>query len=70
MARKIPELSDLLVQHKALGRLNPDELRLKDIKQNSLEQIGQWQENVEKINRTFPALKYSEVIIKLSEQLK
>lgn len=69
-ARKIPELSDLLAQHKALGRLKPDELRLKDIKQNSLEQIGQWQENVEKINRTFPALKYSEVIIKLSEQLK
>ncbi|WP_308187082.1 PIN domain-containing protein [Neisseria subflava] len=69
-ARKIPELSDLLAQHKALGRLKPDELRLKDIKQNSLEQIGQWQENVEKINRTFPALKYSEVIIKLLEQLK
>lgn len=69
-ARKIPELSSLLAQHKALGRLKPDELKLKDIKQNSLEQIGQWQENVEKINRTFPALKYTEVIIKLSEQLK
>ena len=69
-ARKIPELSDLLAQHKALGHLKPDELRLKDIKQNSLEQIEQWQKNVEEINRTFPALKYSEVIIKLSEQLK
>ena len=69
-ARKIPELSDLLAQHKALGHLKPDELRLKDIKQNSLEQIEQWQKNVEEINRTFPALKYSEVIVKLSEQLK
>ncbi|OHR79361.1 PIN domain-containing protein [Neisseria sp. HMSC70E02] len=69
-ARKIPELSDLLVQHKALGRLKPDELKLKDIKQNSLEQIDQWQENVEKINRTFPAISASNDIAKLSEQLK
>ncbi|HHK5988831.1 PIN domain-containing protein [Neisseria sp. P0009.S008] len=69
-ARKIPELSDLLAQHKALGRLKPDELRLKDIKQNSLVQIDQWQENVEKINRTFPAISASNDIAKLSEQLK
>mgnify|MGYP001005282340 CR=1 FL=1 len=69
-ARKIPELSDLLAQHKALGRLKPDELKLKDIKQNSLEQIDQWQENVEKINRTFPAISASNDIAKLSEQLK
>ncbi len=69
-ARKIPELSDLLAQHKALGRLKPDELRLKDIKQNSLEQIGQWQKNVEEINRTFPAISASNGIAKLSEQLK
>lgn len=69
-ARKIPELSDLLAQHKALGRLKPDELRLKDIKQNSLEQIGQWQKNVEEINRTFPAISVSNGIAKLSEQLK
>ena len=69
-ARKIPELSDLLAQHKALGRLKPDELKLKDIKQNSLEQIDQWQENVEKINRTFPAISASNGIAKLSEQLK
>lgn len=68
--RKIPELSDLLAQHKALGRLKPDELKLKDIKQNSLEQIDQWQENVEKINRTFPAISASNDIAKLSEQLK
>ena len=69
-ARKIPELSDLLAQHKALGRLKPDELRLKDIKQNSLEQIGQWQKNVEKIDRTFPAISASNGIVKLSERLK
>lgn len=69
-ARKIPELSDLLAQHKALGRLKPDELRLKDIKQNSLEQIDQWQKNVEEINRTFPAISASNGIAKLSEQLK
>ena len=69
-ARKIPELSDLLAQHKALGRLKPDELKLKDIKQNSLEQIGQWQKNVEAINRTFPAISASNDIAKLSEQLK
>ncbi len=69
-ARKIPELSDLLAQHKALGRLKPDELRLKDIKQNSLEQIDQWQKNVEEINRTFPAISASDGIAKLSEQLK
>ena len=69
-AHKIPELSDLLAQHKALGRLKPDELRLKDIKQNSLEQIGQWQKNVEEINRTFPAISASNGIAKLSEQLK
>lgn len=69
-ARKIPELSDLLAQHKALGRLKPDELRLKDIKQNSLEQIDQWQKNVEEINRTFPAISASNDIAKLSEQLK
>ncbi len=69
-AHKIPELSDLLAQHKALGRLKPDELRLKDIKQNSLEQIGQWQKNVEEINRTFPAISTSNGIDKLTEQLK
>ena len=69
-ARKIPELSDLLAQHKALGRLKPDELRLKDIKQNSLVQIDQWQKNVEEINRTFPAISASDGIAKLSEQLK
>ena len=69
-ARKIPELSDLLAQHKAVGRLKPDEWRLKDIKQNSLEQIGQWQKNVEEINRTFPAISVSNGIAKLSEQLK
>lgn len=69
-ARKIPELSDLLAQHKALGHLKPDELRLKDIKQNSLEQIEQWQKNVEEINRTFPALSASDGITKLSERLK
>ena len=69
-ARKIPELSDLLAQHKALGRLKPDELRLKDIKQNSLVQIDQWQKNVEAINRTFPAISASNDIAKLSEQLK
>lgn len=69
-ARKIPELSELLMLHKTLGRLNPDELALKDIKPNNLEQITQWQENVVKINRTFPALADSDGIIKLSEQLK
>jgi hypothetical protein len=69
-ARKIPELSELLMLHKTLGRLNPDELALKDIKPNNLEQITQWQENVVKNNRTFPALADSDGIIKLSEQLK
>ena len=69
-ARKITELSELLMLHKTLGRLNPDELALKDIKPNNLEQITQWQENVVKINRTFPALADSDGIIKLSEQLK
>lgn len=34
---KIPELSELLALHKALGRLNPTALELKDIKPNSLE---------------------------------
>ncbi|MBN6068427.1 hypothetical protein HYE54_06585 [Aggregatibacter actinomycetemcomitans] len=69
-ARKIPELSDLLVLHKTLGRLKSDELELKDIKLNTLGKIGQWQENVAKINRTFPTLADSEGIGKLSAQLK
>ena len=67
---KIPELSELLALHKALGRLNPTALELKDIKPNSLEKISLWQENVEKIDRTFPAISASDGIAKLSEQLK
>lgn len=67
---KIPELSELLALHKALGRLNPTALELKDIKPNSLEKISQWQKNVEEINRTFPAISVSNGIAKLSEQLK
>lgn len=67
---KIPELSELLALHKALGRLNPSALELKDIKPNSLEKISLWQENVEKIDRTFPAISASDGIAKLSEQLK
>ncbi|MBN6076643.1 hypothetical protein HYE59_03610 [Aggregatibacter actinomycetemcomitans] len=69
-ARKIPELSDLLVLHKTLGRLKSNELELKDIKLSTLEKIGQWQKNASKINRTFPALADSEGIGKLSVQLK
>lgn len=69
-ARKILELSDLLVLQKTLGRLKSDELELKDIKLNTLGKIGQWQENVAKINRTFPTLADSEGIGKLSAQLK
>ena len=67
---KIPELSELLALHKALGRLNPTALELKDIKPNSLEKISLWQKNVEEINRTFPAISASNGIAKLSEQLK
>lgn len=67
---KIPELSELLALHKALGRLNPTALELKDIKPNSLEKISLWQKNVEKIDRTFPAISASNGIAKLSEQLK
>lgn len=67
---KIPELSELLALHKALGRLNPTALELKDIKPNSLEKISLWQKNVEEINRTFPAISASDGIAKLSEQLK
>lgn len=67
---KIPELSELLALHKALGRLNPTALELKDIKPNSLEKISLWQKNVEKIDRTFPAISASNDIAKLSEQLK
>ena len=67
---KIPELCELLALHKALGRLNPTALELKDIKPNSLEKISLWQKNVEEINRTFPAISASNGIAKLSEQLK
>lgn len=67
---KIPELSELLALHKALGRLNPTALELKDIKPNSLEKISLWQKNVEKIDHTFPAISASNGIAKLSEQLK
>ena len=67
---KIPELFELLALHKALGRLNPTALELKDIKPNSLEKISLWQKNVEEINRTFPAISASNGIAKLSEQLK
>ena len=35
-----------------------------------MEQIGQWQKNVEKIDRTFPAISASNGIVKLSERLK
>lgn len=69
-ARKIPELSDLLALHKTLGHLKSNELELKDIKLSTLEKIRQWQENVEKINHTFPALVDSAGISKLSAQLK